>query len=73
MRVEPDSNLAPAMRRLAEEPEVDAALILTGGEIEYPAEPMPYDVLWALVPTATGSWTEFEPGYGTVVRLESVR
>lgn len=71
MRVEPDSNLAPAMRRLADNPGVESALILTDGEIECPAEPMPYDVLWVLVPDNHGAWIEFEPDYGAVARLEA--
>jgi hypothetical protein len=70
MRIEPDSNLAPALRRLAREPEVECVLVVTDGEIEYPAESMPYDILWALTPTDTNSWTVFEPQYGHVVRLE---
>lgn len=71
MPVEPDSNMAPAMRRLAEDAGVESVLILTDGEIEYPAEPMPYDVLWVLVPDRYGGWPEFEPDNGTVVRLDT--
>ncbi len=73
MRIEPDSNLAPALRRLAREPEVESVLVVTDGEIEYPAEPMPYDILWAQTPTDTNTWTDFEPKYGHVVRLECTK
>jgi hypothetical protein len=38
--------------------------VLTDGDISYPANPQPYQVLWAL--TANSS---FDPGYGQVLVL----
>lgn len=61
------SNMGPAMRRLAEDPEVQAALVVTDGAIDYPPEPMPYDVLWALVETADS--VAFRPAYGRVLAV----
>jgi hypothetical protein len=61
------SDLSPAMLRLAADPEVEAAIVVTDGEIDYPAGPMPYAVLWAL----TDADEAFEPGYGQVIALPS--
>ena len=60
------SDLSPALRRLAEEGDVQAAVVITDGEIEYPHEPMPYHVLWVLTP---GSGSGFAPPYGNVVPM----
>jgi predicted metal-dependent peptidase len=59
------SNLSPAMRALADDPRVSAAVIVTDGDIEYPAEDMPYGVLWVL--PVRGS---FAPRYGMVISME---
>jgi predicted metal-dependent peptidase len=60
------SDLTPALAALAEDPRVSAAIIITDGDISYPAEPMPYAVLWALPkPSAT-----FQPPYGRVVTMQ---
>ena len=60
------SDMSPAMQRLADDPGVEAAIVLTDGYIDFPEAPMPYEVLWALV----DSWGyEFEPPYGVVVPL----
>jgi predicted metal-dependent peptidase len=59
------SDLGPALRRLAEDPEVEAAVVLTDGWIDYPAQPMPYAVLWAL----TQHNPEFRPSYGSVLEM----
>ena len=61
------SDLTPALLRLAEDPQVRAAAVITDGDIAYPAEPMPYEVLWMLTP---GAATGFHPPYGRVVRME---
>jgi predicted metal-dependent peptidase len=53
------SNMTPAMLQLAEDPDVQAAVVITDGEIDFPREPMPYQVLWALTSSGT-----FDPGYG---------
>ena len=62
------SDLTPAMERLAADPQVRAAAIITDGEIQYPHEPMPYEVLWVLPGTASAA---FRPRYGRVVMMES--
>jgi predicted metal-dependent peptidase len=55
------SDLSDAMYKLAEDPEVEAAIIMTDGCIGYPPDPMPYSILWAV----TSPW--FSPPYGRVV------
>jgi predicted metal-dependent peptidase len=55
------SDLSPAMLRLAEDPHVRAAIVITDGDITYPREPMPYDVLWVL---PMGGSRSFNPPYG---------
>ncbi len=62
------SDLSPALRYLAEDPNVQAVVVLTDGEIAYPEEEMPYDVLWVL--PAHGS-TSFRPPYGMVITMQS--
>ena len=59
------SDLTPAMLRLADDPTVEAALVLTDGCIDYPREPMPYSVLWGLL----GPQGSFLPPYGQVLEL----
>jgi predicted metal-dependent peptidase len=61
------SDLRPAMLRLAEDPDVTAAIVLTDGDIEYPEEPVPYSVLWVL-PAWKGR-EDFTPRYGKVVSM----
>src|SRR5262249_44710857 len=58
------SDMSPAMRHLAEDPNVEAVVVLTDGDIEYPPEEMPYNVLWVL--PAHGS-ASFHPPYGMVI------
>jgi hypothetical protein len=53
------------MRHLAGDPEVEAVIVLTDGDIAYPGEPMPYAVLWAL----TSPNDYFKPPYGQVIEL----
>jgi predicted metal-dependent peptidase len=65
------SDMSPALRLLADDPEVEAAVVLTDGEIDYPSEPMPYAVLWAVMTDREDvSW--FRPPYGQVLGV-SVR
>jgi predicted metal-dependent peptidase len=61
------SDLTPAMLALADDPRVTAAIVITDGDITYPAEPMPYAVLWILPPHAPGG---FAPPYGRVVTMQ---
>jgi predicted metal-dependent peptidase len=62
------SDLTPAMERLAADAQVRAAAIITDGDIQYPADPMPYAVLWVLPP---GGSAAFHPPYGRVVVMDS--
>lgn len=59
------SDLRPAMERLADMPDVEAAIILTDGDVAYPNNPQPYQVLWGL--PFWISLSEFRPPYGKVV------
>ena len=61
------SDLSPALRHLAEDQHVRAVVVITDGEIAYPAEPMPYELLW-LVPARYASG--FNPTYGRVVSMQ---
>lgn len=61
------SDLGPALLRLAENPEVRAAIVLTDGDIDYPEEPVPYNVLWVL--PAWKPAADFTPRYGRVVAM----
>ena len=60
------SDLGPALLALAEDARVTAAIVITDGDISYPAEPMPYAVLW-VVP---GESTTFAPPYGRVITMQ---
>jgi predicted metal-dependent peptidase len=57
------SDLTAALVRLGEDPRVTAAVVITDGEIAFPADPVPYAVLWAL-PREQPS---FQPSYGRIV------
>jgi predicted metal-dependent peptidase len=61
------SDMSPAMEELADDPEVNAVLVLTDGMISYPREEPPYSVLWGLVDGTPG----FHPPYGTVVHVKT--
>jgi hypothetical protein len=58
------SDTTPAMLHLARDPEVEAAIVITDGDIAYPQSPMPYAVLWALT-----YQSDFVPPYGTVLLM----
>lgn len=58
------SDMSPALARLARDPEVAAAVVITDGHISYPPHPMPCAVLWAL----TDPNEDFAPPYGRVIR-----
>ena len=62
------SDLTPAMELLAADPQVRAAAIITDGEIEFPAESMPYAVLWVLPSRSSAA---FRPSYGRVVIMDN--
>lgn len=61
------SDMTPAMLRLAEDPQVRGAAVITDGDIAFPPEPPPYEVLWIL---PAGSSSGFQPPYGSVIRME---
>jgi predicted metal-dependent peptidase len=61
------SDLSPALRYLAEDQHVRAVVVITDGEIAYPPEPMPYELLW-LVPGPKAP--AFNPLYGRVVSMQ---
>jgi predicted metal-dependent peptidase len=61
------SDMSPALRFLAEDPEVEAVVVLTDGYIDYPAEEMPYHVLWGVLVSGDQEVTWFTPTYGDVV------
>jgi predicted metal-dependent peptidase len=63
------SDLSPALRHLADDQHVRAVVVVTDGDIAYPPEPMPYDVLWVL--PARGS-AAFGPPYGRVITMQPV-
>ena len=62
------SDLTPAMERLAVDPRVRAAAIITDGDVQFPVDPMPYEVLWVLPP---GRSAAFHPSYGRLVVMEN--
>ena len=64
------SDLSPGMQALAEDARVTATLVITDGDISYPPEEMPYDVLWVITPGANSS---FNPPYGQVIRMQGGR
>ena len=61
------SDMSPAMDELADDPEVNAVLVLTDGLISYPRTEPPYSVLWGLVDGAQS----FHPSYGTVIHVKT--
>jgi len=60
------SDMSPALRLLAEDPEAEAVVVLTDGDIAYPPEPMPYQVLWGVL-TYSEDANGFTPPYGQVL------
>ena len=60
------SDLSPALRHLADDRHVEAVVVLTDGDIAYPPEEMPYDVLWVLPARAT----LVRPPYGAVIIMQ---
>jgi predicted metal-dependent peptidase len=59
------SDLSPALDHLADDPRTRAVAVITDGDIAYPADPMPYDVLWVL----TAPPVAFAPPYGRIVAM----
>jgi predicted metal-dependent peptidase len=61
------SDLSPALRHLAADQHVRAVVVVTDGEIAYPDEPMPYELLWLVVAHIPPA---FHPPYGRVVAMQ---
>ena len=61
------SDMSDAMYRLASDLEVQYAVIITDGQILYPQEAMPYEVLWVI--TDLYYAPSFSPPYGTVLTI----
>ncbi|NLN93114.1 MAG: hypothetical protein GX130_07405 [Candidatus Hydrogenedens sp.] len=59
------SDMSPAMELLAKDFEVTAVIVITDGYIDYPSEPMPYEVLWVITDSP-----DFQPPYGQVIPLQ---
>jgi predicted metal-dependent peptidase len=59
------SDLSPALQALAADPRVNAAVVITDGDITYPQGAMPFAVLWAV----PGAQTSFAPPYGRVIAM----
>ncbi len=64
------SDLSPAMLMLADDPAIQAAIVITDGDIALPQEPMPYRVVWVVPVAALG---RFSPPYGVLIAMEGVR
>jgi predicted metal-dependent peptidase len=60
------SDMGPALRHLAADASVRAAVVLTDGDVLVPDEPWPFELLWLLPPDASAS---FAPAQGHVLRL----
>ena len=60
------SDLSPAMTHFADDPAVRAAIVITDGDIDYPRDAPPFQVLWVL---PQGSGGAFNPSYGRIVRI----
>jgi hypothetical protein len=63
------SDMSPAMLHLADDPDVQAVLVLTDGYIDYPALDPPYRVVWGLLGQVNN---EFAPRYGEIIELPSL-
>jgi predicted metal-dependent peptidase len=62
------SDLSPALRYLAADAEVQAVVVITDGDIQYPDEPLPFELLWLLPPQ---SQSAFRPRQGRVMHLSA--
>ena len=60
------SDLTAALKSLSEDARVTSAIVITDGDITYPADPTPYAVLWAV----PGDTTTFAPPYGRVITMQ---
>jgi predicted metal-dependent peptidase len=64
------SDMSPGLLRLADDPTVEAAVVLTDGCIDYPQKgAIPFEVLWCIIGVDGGVPSWFNPGYGSVVGI----
>lgn len=66
------TDLDAAFERLAEDPSVTAAVVITDGWLSIPPEG-PFEVLWALTESSALEFEEFAPSYGSVLVMEEAR
>lgn len=62
------SDLSPALLMLADDPQVTAVVIVTDGDIAFPASAPPFGVLWVLP-----QMSNFNPPYGRVLTMDGSR
>ncbi len=62
--------MSPAMLALGADPEVEAAIVITDGAIDFPDGPMPYSVLWVVTDPATAE--TWRPPYGQVIGVPAL-
>jgi hypothetical protein len=60
--------MAPGLHRLAEDPEVLSALVLTDGYVYYPSIEPRFRILWVLLGDKN---RDFNPSYGDVIEMEA--
>lgn len=65
------SDMSDAMLQLADDAEVERIIVITDGYVDYPDEPMPYDVLWVLTADNDSYCESFEPLYGQVIWIDN--
>ena len=64
------SDMSPGLLRLAEDPTVEAAMVITDGYIEYPSkEQVPFEVLWCIISYDDTESTCLQPDYGSIVSV----
>lgn len=64
------SDMSVAMLRLADDPEVERAIVITDGYINYPPDPMPYEVLWVITANFNSYAQGFSPPYGQCIQID---
>ena len=64
------SDMSSAMYLLAEDPEVERIIVITDGDIGYPASPLPYETLWVLTGGSNYGYEYFKPGYGKIITID---
>jgi predicted metal-dependent peptidase len=61
------SDMSPALAHLAEDARTLAVIVVTDGDVGFPADSPPFDVLWVLPPAGHAT---FAPPYGRVVTMQ---